>query len=90
MLTKSMALELGPQGIRVNSLNPNIVMTDLARQWMAAGDGLALKENLIKRTPLGRILSIPDVVHSILFLMSDVAPMIHGESLFIDGGYSAS
>jgi len=90
MLTKSQALELGQYNIRVNSVNPNIVMTDLAKQWMAAGEGAVLKEKLIARTPMGRITEIYEVVNSILFLLSDAAPMIHGEHLFIDGGYSAS
>jgi L-xylulose reductase len=89
MLTKSMALELGPHNIRVNSVNPNIVMTNLARQWMAAGEGAVLKEKLIGRTPLGRITEVHEVVNTILFLLSDVAPMIHGEHVFIDGGFCA-
>lgn len=90
MLTKSQALELGPYNIRVNSCNPNIVMTELARQWMAAGEGAALKEKLVARTPLGRIAEVDEVVNTIIFLLSDVAPMIHGEHLYVDGGFSAA
>jgi L-xylulose reductase len=90
MLTKSMALELGPFNIRVNSCNPGIIMTELARQWMAAGEGAALKEKLIMRTPLQRIAEIGEVVNAIIFLLSDVAPMIHGQHLFVDGGFSAA
>jgi len=89
MLTKSQATELGQYNIRVNSVNPNIVMTDLARQWMNAGEGAVLKEGLIRRTPLGRIVEIHEVVNTIVFLLSDAAPIISGDSLFIDGGYSA-
>jgi len=89
ILTKSMALELGPSNIRVNSVNPNIVLTELARQWMKSSDGEALKTRLISRTPLGRIAEIHEVVNTIIFLLSDAAPMIHGENVLIDGGYSA-
>ncbi|ODN04788.1 D-erythrulose reductase [Orchesella cincta] len=89
MLTKSMALEWGPHNIRVNSVNPNIVMTELAEAWIAAS-GSQLKEKLLARTPLGKLLEIKDVVNAVLFLLWDGVTMIHGESLFVDGGYSVT
>jgi Tropinone reductase 1 len=66
-------------------------MTVLAREWMPIGSGLALKQKLIARTPLGRVGEVGEVVSAILFLLcSSTAPMIHGQSLFVDGGFSAS
>jgi len=89
MLTKSMAVELGPHQIRVNSVNPIFIMTELSRPFFE-GPGTKIKEILLGRTPLGRVAELDEVVNTILFLLSNVAPMIHGESVFIDGGYSAS
>ncbi|CAL8113778.1 unnamed protein product [Orchesella dallaii] len=89
MITKSMALEWGPHNIRVNSINPNIVMTELAEAWIAAS-GSQLKDKLLARTPLNKLLQIHDVVNAVLFLLWDRVTMVHGESLFIDGGYSVS
>jgi len=89
MLTKSMALEWGPHNIRVNSVNPNIVMTELAQAWIDA-TGSQLKDKLLARTPLGKLLEIKDVVNAVLFLLWDGVTMVHGESLFVDGGYSVT
>ncbi|KAH0629408.1 hypothetical protein JD844_011466 [Phrynosoma platyrhinos] len=95
MLTKSMALELGPYGIRVNSVNPTVVMTNMGRlNWTdpkKAGP-------MISRIPLGKfavaldvpvITEIDDVVNSILFLLSDQSAMTTGATLPVDGGFLA-
>lgn len=84
MLTKAMALELGPHKIRVNSVNPTVVMTDMGRiNWSepqkAAG--------MIRRIPLGKFAEVDDVVNSILFLLSDGSAMTTGASLPVDGGF---
>ena len=88
MLTKSMAVELGPKNIRVNSVNPGIVITDMTRYFYEQGRGVPVKERVLSRTPLGRVCETDEVVNTILFLLSDLAPMIHGEQVFIDGGFS--
>lgn len=82
MLTKCMALELGPHKIRVNSVNPTVVWTDLA---------LKIKDQINKMptlslTPLGKFADKEDIVNTVLFLLSDKSGMIHGESIRIDGG----
>ncbi|XP_066469695.1 L-xylulose reductase [Tiliqua scincoides] len=86
MLTKTMALELGPQKIRVNSVNPTVVMTEMGRlNWtdpQKAGD-------MIRRIPLGKFAEVDDVVSSILFLLSDESSMITGAMLPVDGGFLA-
>jgi len=88
MLTKSMAVELGPKNIRVNSVNPGIVITDMTRYFYEEGRGVPVKEKYLSRTPLGRVCETDEVVNTILFLLSDLAPTIHGEQVFIDGGFS--
>ncbi|KAM8946164.1 L-xylulose reductase [Pelodytes ibericus] len=86
MLTKVMALELGPKKIRVNSVNPTVVMTDMGRiGWsdpQKAGP-------MLNRIPLGRFAEVEDVVNSILFLLSDKSAMISGACLPVDGGFLA-
>ncbi|CAG7824540.1 unnamed protein product [Allacma fusca] len=89
MLTKAMAVELGPKKIRVNAVNPTIIMTPLAKNFYETGPGVQVKAKVLARTPMGRICELEEVVNTIMFLLSDLAPMIHGENIFIEGGYSA-
>jgi len=86
MLTKSMAVELGPHKIRVNSVNPIFVLTDMCRAFVESGS----VDKYASRIPLGRIAEMHEVVNSILFLLSDVAPMVNGHNLFVDGAFSCS
>ncbi|XP_029454910.1 L-xylulose reductase [Rhinatrema bivittatum] len=86
MLTKVMALELGPQKIRVNAVNPTVVMTDMGR----IGWSDPLKAGpMMNRIPLRRFAEVDDVVNSVLFLLSDKSAMITGVTLPIDGGFLA-
>jgi len=84
-LTKSMAFELGPQGIRVNTVNPTVVLTDLGMHWsdpVKAGPMLA-------RIPLRKFADVDDIVNPMIFLLSDEAKMITGVCLPVDGGACA-
>lgn len=85
-LTKVMAVELGPHGIRVNAVAPTVVLTPMGTQvW-----GDAAKADPVKaKIPLGRFLEPKEVTDVVLFLASDAAGMIHGETILIDGGVNA-
>ncbi|XP_061564430.1 L-xylulose reductase [Cololabis saira] len=86
MLTKMMALELGPYQIRVNSVNPTVVLTDMGRLgWSDPEKSRTMKT----RIPLGRFAEVDDVVNSILFLLSDQSSMTTGALLPVDGGFLA-
>ncbi|XP_068160617.1 L-xylulose reductase isoform X2 [Antennarius striatus] len=86
MLTKVMALELGPHQIRVNSVNPTVVMTEMGRMAWSDPD----KANpVLSRVPLGRFAEVDDVVNSVLFLLSDKSNMTNGVTLPVDGGFLA-
>jgi len=89
-LTKAMAVELGPKNIRVNSVNPVFVNTDIIKPFLGTPEGQQLREKLVSRIPMGRICEVGEVANTILFLLSDLAPMIQGEQIFIDGAYSAA
>lgn len=79
-LTKSLARELAPFGIRVNAVAPGITNTD-----MVANLPKAMIEPLIKTIPLGRIGEPRDVANAFLFLASDMASYVTGEILSVDG-----
>ncbi|XP_043818590.1 carbonyl reductase [NADPH] 2-like [Dromiciops gliroides] len=87
MLTKVMALELGPHQIRVNTVNPTVVLTPMGKK---VSDNPEFVKAMKKRTPLGKFAEVEDVVHSILFLLSDKSAMINGSGIMVDGGYLAS
>lgn len=82
-LTKAMAFELGPRGIRVNALAPGFVETPLTAPVL--GDP-AFRERVLRATPLGRVMTVEDVMGAIVFLLSPAAAMITGHSLVVDGG----
>ncbi len=85
-ITRVSALELGPEGIRVNAVNPTVVMTPMsAWYWDKAETGGALLEAM----PLGRYATEAEIAAPIVFLLSDDASMISGVTLPIDGGFTA-
>ncbi|KAL3877681.1 hypothetical protein ACJMK2_035350 [Sinanodonta woodiana] len=86
-LTQVMALELGPHKIRVNAVNPTVVMTDMGR--MAWSDP-SKSGPLLARIPLGKFVDVDDVVNAILFLLSDKAASLNGLTLPIEGGLLAN
>jgi len=79
-MTKSLARELAPRGIRVNAVAPGVTETD-----MVAALPKEVIEPLIKTIPLGRIGTPQDVANAILFLASDMASYVTGEILSVDG-----
>ncbi|MCW1967743.1 MAG: glucose 1-dehydrogenase [Anaerolineae bacterium] len=85
-LTKSMAVELAPDRIRVNALCPTVADTPLMQQMLAAGDAAAARQRFIDTVPLGRLCTPDDVAKAALFLISDQAEFITGVCLEVDGG----
>ncbi len=83
-LTNAMAIELAPHGIRVNSIGPGSVKTDMLAG--VAGDALAMVHS---RTPLGRVAQPDEIAGVAAFLAGDDASYITGECIYVDGGRSA-
>ncbi len=83
-LTRMMALELGPYGIRVNSVNPTVTLTPMGE--LAWGDP-AKSGPMLARIPLQKFAKPRDVTDAILYLLSEQSAMIHGALLPIDGGF---
>jgi NAD(P)-dependent dehydrogenase (short-subunit alcohol dehydrogenase family) len=86
-LTRVMALELGPVGLRVNAVNPTVTLTPMGA--MAWGDP-AKRDPMLAKIPLGRFAEPSEVADAVLFLLSDKAAMIHGVMLPVDGGFLAT
>jgi 3alpha(or 20beta)-hydroxysteroid dehydrogenase len=86
-MTKSLAMELGDRNIRVNSIHPGIIQTELVKG--VTGSGLERLMNAINRQPLKRMGQPEDIANAALFLASDESAYVTGASLVVDGGHLA-
>lgn len=86
-MTRVAALELGPHGIRVNSVAPTVVMTEMSASYWGRPE---IEGPTLARMPLGRWATERDIAEPVVFLLSDAAAMITGVTLPVDGGYSIS
>jgi 3-oxoacyl-[acyl-carrier protein] reductase len=80
-LTRSLARELGPRNIRVNSIAPGYFESEMVRALAEEQ-----KQRIVRRTPLGRLARADDIANAVYFLMSEQASFITGQILVVDGG----
>lgn len=85
-MTKSMAVEWGPHGIRVNTIAPTFIRTPMTEQTFSNPERAAWIASKIK---LGRVGEVTDIMGAVAFLASDAAALITGTSLLVDGGWTA-
>jgi NAD(P)-dependent dehydrogenase (short-subunit alcohol dehydrogenase family) len=85
-MTKAMAVELAPQGIRVNSVAPTFVTTPLTQAFLQDG---AFSDWMLERIPLGRLARPEEVAAAIVFLAKPTSGAVTGTSLKVDGGWTA-
>ncbi len=82
-MTKGLGRELGPQGIRVNAIAPGVIETGMVREHLSP----ELREKVLARFPLGRFATVEEVAQVALFLASDAASFVTGETIAVDGGF---
>ena len=85
-LTKALAVELAPKGIRVNAVAPTFIDTPFSRPMF---ENIEFKKTVENNIALGHIGTVEDVAAAVIFLASPGAAMITGESLKVDGGWTA-
>lgn len=85
-MTKSMAIEWGHHGIRVNTLCPTFIRTPLAEQTLAVPERRAW---ILSKIKLGRVGELTDIMGPVVFLASDASALVTGSALMVDGGWTA-
>jgi NAD(P)-dependent dehydrogenase (short-subunit alcohol dehydrogenase family) len=88
-LTRSQALELGPEGIRVNAIAPGSILTDGTRSLFYNDENRQRSESLISHIPLGHPGEAEDIAYAVLYLVSDAAKYVTGHVMVVDGGWTA-
>jgi NAD(P)-dependent dehydrogenase (short-subunit alcohol dehydrogenase family) len=84
--TKSLSLELGPSGIRVNTICPTFIQTPMTEPFLKDNE---FKTATLGMIPLGRLGEVSDLMGGFVFLASDASSLMTGASLLIDGGWTA-
>lgn len=85
-MTKAMALEWAPHGVRVNTLCPTFIRTPLGEQTLQNPERRAW---ILSKIKLGRVGEVADIMGPVVFLASDAAAMVTGTHLIVDGGWTA-
>jgi NAD(P)-dependent dehydrogenase (short-subunit alcohol dehydrogenase family) len=86
MLTKALALDLAPYGIRVNAIAPGPVETEMVAPTLADPN---VRSELLANLPIGRLGQPDDIAGAVVFLASEAAAFVTGTTLYVDGGYTA-
>ena len=84
--TKNAAIQLAKDGIRVNSVHPGPIDTEMIADNIGTPEGLAAS---VSRIPMGKVGTVDDVAYGVLFLASDESSFMTGSELVIDGGITA-
>jgi NAD(P)-dependent dehydrogenase (short-subunit alcohol dehydrogenase family) len=85
-LTKAMAIDLAPHGVRVNSIGPTFIDTPLTRPFF---EDTVFRDDVLRRIKLGRLGTVEDLMGAVVFLASDAAALVTGTALVVDGGWTA-
>lgn len=86
LMTRALAVELAPEGIRVNALAPGNIRTPMNEQLLESAE---YEASMVERTPFGRVGVVEDIAPVAVFMASDAARYVHGTSLLVDGGWAA-
>ncbi len=82
-MTAGLARELGSHGVRVNAISPGVVETDMVHEFMTP----QVRERVLTRFPMGRLATADDGARMAVFLASDGAAFVTGQTVAVDGGF---
>ena len=85
MLTKQMALDYGKNNININAIAPGFITTDMTKLYL---ENAMLKQETIRKTPIGRIGTPEDIAYAAVYLASKESDFMTGQTLIIDGGWT--
>lgn len=85
-LTKALAVEVGGHGIRVNSICPTFIVTEMTRPFF---EDAAFRDAVMSKIKLGRLGEVEDIMGPVVFLASDASALVTGASLLVDAGWTA-
>lgn len=85
-LTKALAMELAPAGIRVNSICPTFIETPMTKPFF---ENEAFRADTLKKIKLGRLGRVEDIMGAVVYLASDASALVTGSALVVDGGWTA-
>lgn len=86
LMTRALAVELAPEGIRVNALAPGNIRTPMNEHLLESAE---YEASMVERTPFGRVGVVEDIAPVAVFMASDAARYVHGTSWLVDGGWAA-
>ena len=89
-MVKALACEWGSKGININAIGPTVFRSPLA-EWMFADaePGKSVREKMLDRVPVGRLAETGDLIGGLIYLLSPASDYVTGQTLYIDGGYTA-
>jgi NAD(P)-dependent dehydrogenase (short-subunit alcohol dehydrogenase family) len=85
-VTRSLARDLGPLGVRVNAVAPGVVHTDFARVLVETPE---IRDRILERSALGRVAEPDEIAGPVVWLASDAASYVTGAVILVDGGHLA-
>lgn len=89
-MVRALACEWGPKGININAIGPTVFRSPLA-EWMFSDSdpGKSVREGMLQRVPVGRLAETNDLIGGLIYLLSPASDYVTGQTLYIDGGYTA-
>jgi NAD(P)-dependent dehydrogenase (short-subunit alcohol dehydrogenase family) len=86
-LTRTLAAEWAPRGVRVNSISPGYTRTKLVDDLLASPIGQRMLPKWLELTPMGRMVEVTDLQGAVVYLASEASDFMTGHDMIIDGGY---
>ena len=89
-MVRALACEWGAKGANINAIGPTVFRSPLS-EWMYSDEdpGKSTREGMLESVPLGRLSETNDLIGGLVYLLSPASDFVTGQTLYIDGGYTA-